>query len=634
MSDRALRDTPYKGLMPYSEDDEDFFFGREPEQEIIAANLMASRFTLLYGPSGVGKSSVLRAGVAPDLRKQARHNLASRGKPRFVIIVFNEWKDDPLAGLLKQVRQSVKDSFNGQPFEPVPSNLSFTDEMRTWAECADGKLFIILDQFEEYFLYPQEQGEGSFAVEFPRAVNRSDLRVNFLISIREDWLAKLDCFKAHIPNLFDNYLRIEHLDRKAARNAIEQPVVQYNKLRAAGELEVIIKNGFFERVLEQLESLANKNVLGESGSGEVKGKGTSDLTKTRIQTTYLQIVMMRLWNEAMQSEPCELHPAMLDDPDRAEKIVQSHLNEVMEKLNADEQEVAARVFHHLVTPSGTKIAQKVSDLAEYAGIPKAELSLVMEKISHKESGVLTQLAPPPGQPNEPRYEIFHEVLARAILDWRTDYVHAQEQERAARRAAEEAAAREKETAQLLQLEQAQALAEAEGHRAEEQARRMEEQAHAARRFRFLSLALAGLLALAVGLLIFALDQRAQALSQQNLAHLNALEATTAKQEALMKAEQARAKARLAAERQDEARRARAEADAANKTSKEERAKAAEQARLAEKARAQAVASQERAEKEHQRTLDQRRLASTSQAELYDCKNAGEKARDLSKQERN
>ena len=58
--------SPYKGLAAFEDSDLDalLFFGREREQEIIAANLLAYRLTVLYGASGVGKSSVLRAGVA------------------------------------------------------------------------------------------------------------------------------------------------------------------------------------------------------------------------------------------------------------------------------------------------------------------------------------------------------------------------------------------------------------------------------------------------------------------------------------------------------------------------------------------------------------------------------------------
>jgi hypothetical protein len=57
--DRAVPDapptaSPYKGLSYYAERDAAFFFGREDETAIIAANLVASRLTLLYGPSGVG----------------------------------------------------------------------------------------------------------------------------------------------------------------------------------------------------------------------------------------------------------------------------------------------------------------------------------------------------------------------------------------------------------------------------------------------------------------------------------------------------------------------------------------------------------------------------------------------------
>src|SRR5215813_5962633 len=143
MSDRVLRDTPYKGLVPYDEEDEQFFFGREPEQEVIVANLMASRLTLLYGPSGVGKSSVLRAGVAAELRRQSTQNLEAKGNPRFVIVIVNQWKDDPLAGVLNHVRQAVNDAFHGRSFEAVPTNLSFADELGAWAERVGGKLFIV-----------------------------------------------------------------------------------------------------------------------------------------------------------------------------------------------------------------------------------------------------------------------------------------------------------------------------------------------------------------------------------------------------------------------------------------------------------------------------------------------------------
>ena len=63
--------SPYRGLAPFGESELDglLFFGRERETEVVTANLIASRLTVVYGPSGVGKSSLLRAGVARRVRE-------------------------------------------------------------------------------------------------------------------------------------------------------------------------------------------------------------------------------------------------------------------------------------------------------------------------------------------------------------------------------------------------------------------------------------------------------------------------------------------------------------------------------------------------------------------------------------
>jgi Novel STAND NTPase 1 len=61
--------SPYVGLSPFTALDEGLFFGRDAEAEIIATNLLSSPLTVLYGDSGVGKSSLLRAGVPAHLRR-------------------------------------------------------------------------------------------------------------------------------------------------------------------------------------------------------------------------------------------------------------------------------------------------------------------------------------------------------------------------------------------------------------------------------------------------------------------------------------------------------------------------------------------------------------------------------------
>ena len=77
----TARTNPYVGLGPFGEDDHEWFFGREREIALITANLKASRLTLLYGASGVGKSSVLLAGVLPHLHALVAGNRAMASRP-------------------------------------------------------------------------------------------------------------------------------------------------------------------------------------------------------------------------------------------------------------------------------------------------------------------------------------------------------------------------------------------------------------------------------------------------------------------------------------------------------------------------------------------------------------------------
>ena len=409
-----MGERPYKGLMPYDEADAPFFFGREAEAEIITANLMASRLTLLYGPSGVGKSSVLRAGrrAPPSLPCSGEPHRAGHPRVRGRRLQRVARRPDHVPFC----RGGERGGLLLPRADANPAKGSLVDTFRFWSERIEGDLIIILDQFEEYFLYhSQEDGEGTFAVEFPRAVNRQDLRTSFLISVREDALAKLDRFKGRIPSLFENYLRIDHLDRAAARSAIELPIAEYNRLHKG---DASIEPALVEAILDQIKT--GQVMLGAAGRGVVDGANES-----RIETPYLQLVMTRLWDEEAEASPTPfLRLATLERLGGAERIVRTHLDTTMSTLPPDEQDASARIFRYLVTPSGTKIAHAASDLAEYAQISPSFLEPILEKLSSTGVRILRPVAPPLDQPGLPRYEIFHDVLAGAIVDWRARYVRA------------------------------------------------------------------------------------------------------------------------------------------------------------------------------------------------------------------
>jgi hypothetical protein len=114
------RPSPFVGLRAYAEEDAPFFFGRDRLREIITANLLASRLTLIFGPSGVGKSSVLGAAVTAHLRSLARREAAESEAPSFAVVAFSAWRDDPVPTLTSSIRSTLADEF-GYGAEELPA---------------------------------------------------------------------------------------------------------------------------------------------------------------------------------------------------------------------------------------------------------------------------------------------------------------------------------------------------------------------------------------------------------------------------------------------------------------------------------------------------------------------------------
>ena len=280
--------SPYKGLVPFGDSKLDalLFFGREREGQIIGANVLAARLTVLYGPSGVGKTSSPRAGVAYRLRELALGNIEQRGHPEFAVVVFDAWSDEPISGIRQAVHEELSGLF-GSALLDEREGESLADTLGRWTDALACDVLLVLDQAEEYFLYHSE--ESGFADELPELVTRPGLRVRVLLSLRDDALAKLDRFKGRIPSLFANYLRLDHLDRRSARDAIVKPVERFNDAEKGEPVE--IEPALIEAVLTQ--TAAGKVDLSEGG----RGLGPGETDESRIEAPYLQLVMERVWEE-------------------------------------------------------------------------------------------------------------------------------------------------------------------------------------------------------------------------------------------------------------------------------------------------------------------------------------------------
>lgn len=435
---------PYVGLTPFDEDDADYFFGREEWTEIIVDNLEASRLTVLYGDSGVGKSSLLKAGVLHLLHLRAKQSIQVNGYPGHLAVYFNDWRDQPLELLVKAIAREMELYYpDWRLAYDITDALDFvhflkacTDHLGSHAryygdseEAVPSSIFIVLDQFEEYFLYhPGEVSDDLFFNAFPIAVGSEGLQVNFLVSLRKDAFAKLDVFKSRIPTIFGNRLELQHLDRSSAIQAIRKPLEEFNRRHAGTSTKVLIQPSLAQAVLEQIH-VQQMNTLSEYADN-----GKTDAVKLereiRVTTPYLQLVLTRLWQE--QYQPGGTTTLDLQTFERlggATKIFHDYLHGILDSLPEDLQETAFVVLGKLVTSGLTKISYPVYELSDNAKVERRDelldrqkLDVLLAQLCGRNKRILRSVGPPLDHPELPeRYEIFHDVLAQPITEWRRAY---------------------------------------------------------------------------------------------------------------------------------------------------------------------------------------------------------------------
>jgi hypothetical protein len=373
--------SPFRGLRAFDESELDamFFFGREGDTETITANVLAARFAVLFGPPGVGKSSILHAAVVRRVRALV---------PDALVVVHDSWSGDPSNDLWRAVTSAARVDSPGRD-EPL------VDRFERLSASLGNDIYLLLDQFEELFTYANA---ATLTAELSDVLNRSELRVNVLVAVRDDALSELDAFTGRVPDVFGNALPLERLDRAAGEDAITGPIVRWNELSSGPR--VAIEPELVEAVLDEVA--VGRVALGGVARGAAAGE------TGRIEASYLQIVMQRLWEADRDSDAPVLRLRALEELGGAQEIIRSHFERAVEALTPQQRDIASRIFNHLVTPSGTKIAHRADDLARYADVDEAELRPVLDAL-----GADRLL-----RPLDDHVEIFHDVLADAVLAWR------------------------------------------------------------------------------------------------------------------------------------------------------------------------------------------------------------------------
>ena len=189
---------PYKGLLPFDPEDSELFFGREKLVEDLAARLAASTFLAVVGPSGSGKSSLVRAGVVPALRRAARREL------RAAIV-------SPGANPLAQLAAAGE--------APV----------------------LVVDQFEEVFTLCRSEENRSVFID--ALLDAAGGGVYVILALRADFYGHCASYPRLASALEERQALVGPMSEEELRRAIERP---------GEEAGLVLEPGFVEAVLRDV----------------------------------------------------------------------------------------------------------------------------------------------------------------------------------------------------------------------------------------------------------------------------------------------------------------------------------------------------------------------------------------------
>ncbi len=417
-------DSPYKGLAAFEERDGPLFYGRDRESRVVLDHVYASRLTVLSGPSGVGKTSLLEAGVTYRVHQT----------PGRTAVVFRDWQGDVVGNLKRAIGAEVARVAGIPAADPDDSALA-TYASR-FAPVLDVPLVLLLDQFEEYFVFhPATQrvdlltmDSRTFPVALMHLLAQPECPIHVLIAIREDALSMLQRLAGSMAAVLRSYIQLQHLKPAAAIDAVEGPLEAYNRFRPGAE-PVYLESGLAEDVVKRLQSESVDADLAAPEATSQPGGGVDDVQiDISVQAPYLQLVMQRLWEEEVGRGSNTLSRASLRRMGSVSQIVGDHIDRSLARLNRSDREIVARIFQYLVTPSGSMQALGVGTLAFYTELPDNRIASVVERLCRPEMRMLRPLAAPgiDGGDRDARYEVFYRALVPGILDWRWRHVGEQQ----------------------------------------------------------------------------------------------------------------------------------------------------------------------------------------------------------------
>jgi WD40 repeat protein/DNA-binding SARP family transcriptional activator/energy-coupling factor transporter ATP-binding protein EcfA2 len=205
---RAPDVCPYKGLARFDAADADFFFGRETAVTEAVGWLVSGSFLALVGPSGSGKSSLLRAGVLHALTSGA-----IPGSEQWTYRVFRPG-EHPAGSLRGAIEQTPTDM----------SSTDAADTVRSAGSRASGRLVLAIDQFEEIFTVASDPAERTvFLDAVTQGALTGDGSVVVVIAMRADFYGRCAEHRALASLLAAHQILVGPMNERELRRAIELP---------------------------------------------------------------------------------------------------------------------------------------------------------------------------------------------------------------------------------------------------------------------------------------------------------------------------------------------------------------------------------------------------------------------------
>ncbi len=351
---------PYKFLDFYREADSDLFFGRESEIDSICSKILTHRSLILYGRSGVGKSSIIYAGIVPALKKE--------GPLVSVLRTFH----NPAEDLIEFLRNTI----------PKDKNVDVQNLQVLKQGLAGKDIILIFDQFEEFFSGPATELRQKFITILVELLRIESLKIKMVFVIREDHLAEMNALKSVFPDIFVNEYRLLKLSPVQATRAITEPSRQLN---------YEIEDALVTTVLADLSD------------------------EDSIDPPQLQIVCDALFDFRNSSFLISL--SSYQQLGGAAKILSEYLDRVIQRFDSSENEFAKSILLALISEEGQRLVlpqKKLIDLLNGNSDDAEQLHSVITHLS--EARLIRTLR----EEGEIWIELTHDFLVPEILRWQSE----------------------------------------------------------------------------------------------------------------------------------------------------------------------------------------------------------------------